>query len=116
MIEISLTTALALYSIILALIVGIIFLYTELSVKRPQQHLGEQFLWRCTFCACTYLDESANPISQCPRCGSFNSLEDKSGPKNIPVMTPPDPQWASIGKGGSKRKRRGGKRGPRKRR
>lgn len=114
MIEISLSLALALYSLILALIVFIIFLYTELSVRRPQQHLGEQFLWKCTFCACTYLDESQNPISQCPRCHSFNSLEDETGPENLlPIIasTPGD----KSGSGGSKRKRRGGKRGPRKR-
>ena len=116
MIEISLTWALALYSVVLAVIVLVIFLYTELSVKKPQQHLGEQFLWKCTFCACTYLDESANPISQCPRCGSFNSLEDNQGPQNLPILTPPEPAMRAEGKGGSKRKRRGGKRGPRKRR
>lgn len=116
MIEISLTFALALYSAVLALIVIVIFLYTELSVLRPQQHLGEQFLWKCTFCACTYLDESANPISQCPRCHSFNSLEDEKGPQNLPAIAPSDSRSHSMSTGGSKRKRRGGKRGPRKRR
>lgn len=116
MIEISLTTALTLYTIIIALIVLGIYLYTELSVRKPQQHLGEQFLWKCTFCACTYLDESANPISQCPRCGSYNSLEDNQGPQNIPIPTPPDPQMRAEGKGGSKRKRHGKRRGPRRRR
>ena len=116
MIEISLTWALALYSIVLALIVLVIYLYTELSVRKPQQHLGEQFLWKCTFCACTYLDESGNPISQCPRCGSYNSLEDNQGPQNIPVYTKPTPAIRVEGKGGSKRKRQGGSRGPRRRR
>ena len=116
MIEISLTLALALYSVVLSLIVLAIFLYTELSVLRPQQHLGEQFLWKCTFCACTYLDESANPISQCPRCGSFNSIEDERGPQNLPAISPAVPRGESTPAGGSKRKRRGGKRGPRKRR
>jgi hypothetical protein len=115
-IEISLTMALALYMILLGLIVLAIYLYTELSVRKPQQYLGEQFLWKCTFCACTYLDESANPISQCPRCNSFNSLEDNQGPQNIPVITPPEPQMRADLKGGSKRKRHGKRRGPRRRR
>ncbi len=59
MIEISLTQALAVYSAVLGLTIGAIWLYTELSIRRPQRLLGEQFLWRCSFCGCTYLDEAA---------------------------------------------------------
>jgi predicted nucleic acid-binding Zn-ribbon protein len=49
MIQISLTTALILYS---------------------------GFLWRCVFCGYIYLDEAAEKLSQCPRCHSYSSEED----------------------------------------
>ena len=117
MIEIELTTALAIYSGLLALLGVGIWIYTELSVRRPQQYMGKQFLWRCTFCACTYLDESANPISQCPRCFSYNSVADKAGPANLPNIPKTEEDFRpSNARASSKRKRRGGRRGPRKRR
>ena len=77
MIQITLTQALALYSTFLALVVVAIWLYTELTVRRYQVFLAKQFLWRCVYCSYTYLDERAERVSQCPRCESFNSLEDK---------------------------------------
>ena len=73
MIEIELPQALAIYSILLGLLAGGIWLYTELSVRRPQRRLGQQFLWKCNLCACTYLDEQAEQLSQCPRCHNYNS-------------------------------------------
>jgi hypothetical protein len=117
MIEIQLTTALAVYSLLLAFLGIAIWIYTELSVRRPQQNLGKQFLWRCTFCACTYLDESAQSISQCPRCASFNSPTDDAAPHNLPEIPKTEAEdGVSNVRGSSKRKRQGGKRGPRRRR
>jgi ribosomal protein L37AE/L43A len=77
MIEIDLTTAVGLYSTILILIIVVIWLYTEVAVRRTQRVLAKQSLWRCVFCGYSYLDESAEEISQCPRCESFNSVGDK---------------------------------------
>jgi hypothetical protein len=71
-IEIQLPTALALYSIVLGLFAGGIWLYTELTVRRPQRRLGQQFLWKCSFCGCSYLDEHAEDLSKCPRCENLN--------------------------------------------
>ena len=85
MIEISLTQALAIYSAVLGLTVTGIWLYTELSVRRPQRLLGHQFLWRCSFCGCTYLDEDAQRLSKCPRCNSFNAVDEATGRNNWPV-------------------------------
>jgi len=84
MIEISLTSALALYSGILALLAAALWLYTEMAVHRPQRGLQKQFLWRCVFCGFTYLDETAERVSQCPRCNSYNSVRDKSA-REAPV-------------------------------
>lgn len=77
MIQISLTYALAFYSTVLGILVAAIWIYTELTVRRHHRFLGKQYLWRCVFCGYTYLDESAEQVSQCPRCASYNSVQDK---------------------------------------
>lgn len=117
MIEIQLTTALALYSGLIGVLAVGIWAYTELSVTRPQQRLGQQFLWRCMICGCTYLDEKADRLSECPRCGSLNSVGDKGAPPNLPpVVSESRESGEESAGGGSKRKRHGGRRGPRRRR
>lgn len=78
MIDIELTPALALYSIFLGILAGCVWLYTEVSVRRRQRFLGKQFLWRCVYCRYTYLDESAEQISRCPRCDSYNFVGDNA--------------------------------------
>ncbi len=120
MIEVELTTALALYSGIIGVVVLMIWLYTELSVRRPQRRLGKQFLWRCTFCGCTYLDESAQTLSQCPRCANYNLTEEAAAvPHTTPAAGSPMDTAADADdqpRKGSKRKRRQRKRGGRRRR
>ena len=76
MIQISLSTAIGVYSTILGVVVVAIWIYTEISVRRSYHVLEKQFLWRCVYCAYTYLDEAAETVSECPRCGSFNSVDD----------------------------------------
>lgn len=78
MIPLTLTQALGLYSIVLGLMVLAIWIYTEVSVWRPIRVLERQHVWRCTFCGYTYLDESGDYLSKCPRCESINSAEDKN--------------------------------------
>lgn len=76
MITISLGQAAALYSTIL-LVAGIaLWVYTEMSTQRYHRVLGKQFLWRCFYCAYTYLDIEAETVSRCPRCQSYNTRED----------------------------------------
>ena len=119
MIEIELTTAILLYSSVLGIIVAAIWLYTELSVRRPQQHLGTQFLWRCTICGLSYLDEEAISMSECPRCGSYNTPEEARKTHRTESVAA-EPQVAveeRPRRGGSKGKRRGQRhRGGRRRR
>ncbi len=64
MITLSWPTALMLYSVVLGFVAAGIGLYTELTVRRPQRRLGQQFLWKCTFCGCSYLDEHAENLSK----------------------------------------------------
>ena len=78
MIQLEIGEALILYSGILMILAGAIWLYTEFSAWRAHRTLGKQYLWRCTFCGFSYLDESAESISKCPRCESLNSAQDKN--------------------------------------
>ena len=118
MIEISLTQALAIYSAVLGLTVTGIWLYTELSVRRPQRLLGHQFLWRCSFCGCTYLDEEAQRLSKCPRCNSFNAVDEATDRGGWPLVeTESETPEGAPGRNTSRRKRRHQRRrGPRRRR
>jgi hypothetical protein len=77
MIQIQITTALALYGAVIGLLIVCIWLYTEFFVHRTTRTLEKQSLWQCVFCGYTYLDEGAQELSQCPRCASFNSATDK---------------------------------------
>ena len=115
MIEIELKWALVLYSAILGAIGLFIWFYTELSVRRPQQFLGKQFLWRCTFCGYTYLDEAGEELSKCPRCESFVAATDTQA-RFVPVDAPEPEAVPDPGRNTSRRKRpHQRRRGPRRR-
>jgi len=117
MIEIELKWALVLYSAVLGAIGLFIWSYTELAVHRPHQYLGKQFLWRCTYCGYSYLDESGGELSRCPRCDSYVAATDARArlvpaDPNVPEHdTEPGP-----GRNASRRKRHHQRRrGPRRR-
>ena len=77
MIALELKWAVLLYSSVLGLMALFAWIYTEITVRRPHRFLGKQYLWRCTYCGYTYLDESGDELSQCPRCESFNSASEE---------------------------------------
>ncbi len=72
MIQISLGAALIVYSALLAAGALSIWVYTEAASWRTYRRLEKQYLWRCTYCAYTYLDARMESLSKCPRCNSFN--------------------------------------------
>ncbi|MDX9971544.1 MAG: hypothetical protein RBU21_01000 [FCB group bacterium] len=117
MIPISLTTAILVYSTMLAAIFMVLYLYTEQGARRSERILAQQFRWRCTYCGYTYLDEAAVSISQCPRCQSINN-EAEGRPRELrgheqPVTEEPD-EFAETRRNPSRRKRPNQKRrGPR---
>lgn len=119
MFELPLSYALAIYSAVLGVLALGIWLYTELSVRRPQRKLGQQFVWRCTFCGCSYLDELAESLSQCPRCENFNTAEEAAvaGTNKPPAPMVDTREPDENRKNTSKRKRPNQRtRGPRRRR
>lgn len=117
MIELTLTQALALYSGALGLLALGVWVYTELAVRRPQRALGQQFLWRCVFCGCTYLDEQSRRLSPCPRCGSLNTRDEAAAaPGPDEAESPQEPDLAEAARNTSRRKRHHQRRrGPRRR-
>jgi len=121
MIDIELKSALTLYSVLLGATFLAIWLYTEISVRRPQRFLGKQFLWHCAFCGYTYLDEQAHAVSRCPRCASYNDASDREArfvppPKEARAPGDHPPAQPQVRKNPSHRKRPHQKRrGPRKR-
>jgi hypothetical protein len=114
-IEISLTQALILYSVLLGGLAMGIWLYTELSVRRPQRKLGRQFLWKCAFCGCTYLDEQAERVSQCPRCENFSTAAEAAQAPSARALEREPERGPAQGTSGRKRKHQR-RRGPRRRR
>lgn len=124
MIQIGLTTAILIYGSVI--VIGAILLYfaSELRATRAYRVLEKQFLWRCAFCGFLYLDENAGDISQCPRCESFNSgkeAQDKAvvNARHTPleeIAKAPDDDADDPRRNPSRRKRHGGRRGPRRRR
>ncbi|MBI2435661.1 MAG: hypothetical protein HYV26_22635 [Candidatus Hydrogenedentes bacterium] len=122
MYEISLTTAVVLYSSIV-LFGGLgIWLYMETSTHHTYRVLEQQYLWRCVFCTYTYLDEAAERVSRCPRCHSLNSIED-AGVKLVQIRQPaaatlvPAEPGEPPRRNPSRQKRPGARRrGPRRRR
>jgi hypothetical protein len=114
LIEIEFSTALVLYSLMLGLLAGGIWVYTELSVRRPQRKLGQQFVWKCSFCGCTYLDEQAERLSQCPRCENFNTAAEAAQSPTGRALDPEPPRIPALGSSRGKRKHRR-RRGPRRR-
>jgi hypothetical protein len=122
-ITITLTQALGLYAAIVGIGALTIWVYTEVASQRTHRTLEQQHLWRCVFCAYTYLDEAAGTLSQCPRCGSYNALEDAHAKFVVPAgvgrdIQPekPEPVPESPRRNPSRRRRAGARRGPRRRR
>jgi hypothetical protein len=117
MITVELPTALAIYSILLGALAAGIWLYTEISVRKPQRQLGQQFLWKCTFCGCTYLDEQAEALSQCPRCENFNAAGEAAVYQVGDTTTRAEISASQDARNTSRRKRHHQtRRGPRRRR
>lgn len=115
MIEIELKWALVLYSVVLGAIGIFIWFYTELAVHRPHQYLGKQFLWRCTYCGYSYLDESGDQLSKCPRCDSYVAATDTRA-RLVPVDPAAPPSQHDLARNTSRRKRHHQRRrGPRRR-
>ena len=119
MIELELTHAVILYSVVLGILFLGIWTFALVSTTRTYHVLEKQSLWRCVFCGYTYLDEGATTLSECPQCGSINSASDKHArfvrTRQRPAK-PEEPAHETARRNPSRRKRpHQRRRGPRKR-
>ncbi|MBI2423186.1 MAG: hypothetical protein HYV27_10185 [Candidatus Hydrogenedentes bacterium] len=121
MIEISLGTAMLVYSLILLAGATMLWLYMEVKEQRRHFEVKNQFIWRCAICTYVYLDDEAEKFSSCPRCHTLNSIQDANAkavlPRHLEPETPveKDPEDQPR-RNASKQKRRGtSRRGPRRR-
>jgi len=118
MIQITLTMALAIYSMLLFALFFFIWAYTEIATRVEHRRLAKQYLWRCAFCGFCYLDDGSERVSQCPRCGSYSSVDDRFVKEVRPrrVQTAPAPLEPRTHRNTSHRKRpHQRRRGPRRR-
>ncbi len=121
MIEISLGTAMLLYSSILLTGALVLWLYMEVKEQRRHFEVNNQFIWRCAICTYVYLDDEAEKFSACPRCNSINSVRDLNAKAVLPRHMEPElahdkDDDEQPRRNASKQKRRGSsRRGPRRR-
>ncbi|HOK08705.1 MAG TPA: hypothetical protein PLT82_00095 [Candidatus Hydrogenedens sp.] len=72
MIEISITSAVIIYSVIIAFVGVFLWGLSEFGTRKIYTMFKNQNVWKCSYCAFVYLDTDAEEISQCPRCYSYN--------------------------------------------
>lgn len=76
MINIEFSLAIGLYLIFTTGIVLLVIIFE--SGKKTKQFSSEKnFLWQCNICTYVYVNSRHANMSQCPRCGSYNSKEGK---------------------------------------
>ena len=120
MIPLTVTQALAFYSLLLGAMVLGMWVYTELNVRRPQRGLGKQYLWRCPICAFTYLDDKAHESSECPQCATILYATDEGAREVVTtdgrrVEEPAGPKQ-DVRRGSKRKRPNASRRGPRRRR
>ena len=72
MIELDITTAVALYLCLTVITLLLLELYLDRGTKSKQYASEKKSIWQCEVCAFTYIDSQHDVISKCTQCGSFN--------------------------------------------
>lgn len=72
MIELDISTAVALYLSLTVVTLLLIWLFLDRETK-PRHYTSEKkSIWQCEVCTFIYIDSRHDVISRCPQCGSFN--------------------------------------------
>jgi hypothetical protein len=76
MIELDISTAVAIY--LFLSVVGILFvwLFSDRDKKPRQYSSDKKSVWQCEICVFTYIDSQHDIISRCPQCGSYNKRKE----------------------------------------
>ena len=121
MIQLELSTALAIYGALIAGGAFAIWLYTEITTRHAYHGLENQNVSRRDHYTCTYPDQHADTAPDCPRCHSLHRARDKGArlvkPSRAATEPPAEPAAEQPRRNPSRRKRpRARSRGPRRRR
>jgi uncharacterized paraquat-inducible protein A len=77
MIELDISTAVALYLLLTVVSLLLLWLFLDSQTKPRQYASEEKSIWQCEVCFFSYVDSQHDVISRCPRCGSFNKRKEK---------------------------------------
>ncbi|MCX8066129.1 MAG: hypothetical protein N3G21_13335 [Candidatus Hydrogenedentes bacterium] len=83
MIEISVTWAFIIFSLLVLILSAILWYFSEVNARRIYSFYKDQYVWKCSYCAFVYLDTESEEISKCPRCNSFNVIYQDVGGTGI---------------------------------
>lgn len=72
MIELDITTAVALYLCLTVITLLLLELFLDRETKSKQYASEKKSIWQCEVCTFTYIDSQHDVISKCTQCGSFN--------------------------------------------
>jgi rubrerythrin len=78
MIELDISTAVALYLLMTVISILLLWLFFDREAKPKQYTSEKKSIWQCEICAFSYVDSQHDVISKCPRCGSFNKRKENS--------------------------------------
>jgi len=77
MIELDISTAVALYLLITVVCLLFLWLFLDRETKPKQYTSEKKSIWQCEVCLHTYVDSKHDVISKCPRCASFNKRKEE---------------------------------------
>jgi len=77
MIELDISTAVALYLLLTVVCLLLLWLFFDREAKPKQYTSEKKSIWQCEACTYTYVDNQHDVISRCPRCQSYNKREEK---------------------------------------
>jgi hypothetical protein len=76
MIQLDMSTAVALYLLLTVVSILILWLFLDRESRPKQYASGKKSIWQCDVCFFSYVDSQHDVISRCPRCGSFNKRKE----------------------------------------
>jgi rubrerythrin len=74
MISLNFYWAVAAYFFLLLIAVLFAWLFAQ-KQKDKNLTLDPKFIWHCSVCTYTYINTKEEPITSCPRCGSYNKRD-----------------------------------------
>jgi len=78
MFQINAENILLVYSVLMIVVMGALWLYNELKRAKPKADMSLERLCRCKSCSHIYLISRYETMSRCPQCNDLNHLTERS--------------------------------------